>query len=258
MKKPILDHYSWTCAYAIYHPVFYSCIKTNFTPSHVHSWPIKKIYNLKSYSPSLKFLPYTREKGDLQAYNCANLFPNAETLSEKARKILLKRFAKRNDINSISKVLSSLSDEQVQSDEYYIIAKCILKEGSVEELLNLIEKGSESLKPPKVSLLGKIFEKAAKEKHYKACDRIWEYILAIERDFRVEKCVLLKLTLVKNDQELLLVYRKAKEWNVLTPRVKKGVLSAAHRISSRFMRDYEYIQRRKGSRSKQLAEMIQG
>ena len=245
MKKAILDHYSWTFAYSIYHPVFYSCIKTNYTPIHVNSWPMKKIYN-----ESKTFLEFhleksevSHEKGNFQAYQWANQYNfNDESqvsdhVLEKGRTILLKRFAKRNDLVSLSNLLSN---SDVSSQDYYLVASTIIKEGSLEELLQLLEKGLESKIPPKIGILLKIFEKAVNLGHQKACTTIWNYFSLIPKDFRLERAVLLKLNLVKNDQELFSVFQKAKEWSVLSPRVKTGILQTAKRFSSKFEADWKF------------------
>jgi hypothetical protein len=232
MKKPVLDHYSWACAYSIYHPVFYSCIKTNYTPSHVSSWPIKKIYAFPDQDIP-KYLSH-REKGDLRAFEHAKDYPKV-VLQDKSKRILLKRFSSRNDIHALSNLLSG---SEVTSDDYYMIAKCIMHEGTVSEIMNLVEKGLESSKAPSMGLLGEIMAKAVQKKDYKTCQRIWDIVGLIKRDSRVERIVLLKLSLIEDDKELIVVYQKVLKWNLLTTKVKLGIQECAHRISSPYLQDW--------------------
>jgi hypothetical protein len=233
MKKSIFDHYSWACAYSLYHPVFYSFVKTNYTPAHVSAWPIKKIYTRKQEPVRLV---NQRQVGDLHSFQVSQEYPKIIPQG-KSRRILLKRFSTRKDVNAVVKLLS---DCGVSSDDYYLLAATMMNEGSITELMVLIEKGLETEVAPTVGLLGDIMEKAVQEKDYKSCRRIWEILCFLERDAKVEKSVLLFLTVINDDKELFKVYRKALEWNVLTIKIQRGILECARRISCPYLKDWAF------------------
>jgi hypothetical protein len=232
MKKSVLDHYSWACSYSIYHPVFYSCTKTNYTPSHVFSWPIKKIYSFRDQNIPQYY--NQKEKGDFRAFEQARDYPKV-AVEDKSRRILLKRLSSRNDIPTLSNILSG---SEVTADDYYMIAKCIMHEGTVSEIMGLVERGLKSSKAPSIGLLGEIMGKAVQEKDYKTCQRIWELVGFLERDSRVERIIMLKLSIIEEDKDLIIVYYKVLKWNALTTKVKRGILECAHRISSPYLQDW--------------------
>ena len=118
MLKKTFDKWDWTGSYSIHYPIFYSFIKSNFTPYHLKDpFPLKRIFkenqNIQKEFPLEKYLKnskYEKSKGNYMAYKSATSMHQDESNlgNLQGKEIILKKIAKNHDLNSLLKGINKI------------------------------------------------------------------------------------------------------------------------------------------------------